>query len=141
MVENSFLNGAFVKPRLGRRRCSGIWPPSNPRFWLKPVPACWPLWPRVEVLPMPEPIPRPTRLRRVVCPAGGLTLLRFISLFHHLEQMRNLLHHPAKHRRIRPFHHLVELAQTEALHHGLLLLRSANRAADEFDFDFVSHSN
>src|ERR1700733_10643805 len=28
---------------------------------LEPEREPWPLWPRVEVLPMPEPIPRPTR--------------------------------------------------------------------------------
>ncbi len=52
----------LVKPRLGKRRCSGIWPPSKPRIRLEPEREPWPLWPRVEVLPMPEPIPRPTRL-------------------------------------------------------------------------------
>src|ERR1035437_1515054 len=80
----------FVNPRLGRRRCSGIWPPSKPRFWPNPVPARCPLEPRVAVLPCPEPIPRPMRLRVFVCPAGGFNPLRFIvpelldakSLFH-----------------------------------------------------------
>src|SRR6266702_1011126 len=51
----------LVNPRLGRRRWSGIWPPSKPRMRLEPEREPWPLWPRVEVLPMPEPIPRPTR--------------------------------------------------------------------------------
>src|SRR5436305_2745871 len=51
----------LVKPRLGKRRWSGIWPPSKPRIMCEPERERWPLWPRVEVLPMPEPIPRPTR--------------------------------------------------------------------------------
>src|SRR6266851_856747 len=51
----------LVKPRLGRRRCRGIWPPSKPRISDEPEREPWPLWPRVEVLPMPEPMPRPTR--------------------------------------------------------------------------------
>jgi hypothetical protein len=34
----------IVNPRLGRRRCSGIWPP-NPRFARSPSRAL-PLWPR-----------------------------------------------------------------------------------------------
>src|SRR5690349_15425638 len=111
----------LVNPRLGRRRCSGIWPPSKPRFWLKPVPACWPLEPRVEVLPCPDPMPRPMRLRFLVCPPGGFNWLRFISKsslaaddlfrvdprssaahisFHDFQQMRHLLHHPAEYRGI-----------------------------------------
>src|SRR5579864_4715172 len=141
----------LVKPRLGRRRCSGIWPPSKPRFWLKPVPACCPLCPRADVFPCPEPMPRPTRLRSFFCPAGGFKLLRFIrspsgagirdsgfgirehtplrgesplpesripnpaSLSHNLQQMRNLLHHPAENGRVGPLDHLVELAQPKTL--------------------------
>ena len=50
-----------LKPRLGRRRCSGIWPPSKPSLWKPPERAFWPLWPRPAVLPQPEPTPRPTR--------------------------------------------------------------------------------
>src|SRR4051812_30373234 len=111
----------FVKPRFGRRRCSGIWPPSNPRFWLKPVPACCPLDPRAEVFPCPEPIPRPMRLRAFTCPAGGCKLLRFISLFHHCQEMRDFLHHTPEHRSIGPLHHLVQFPQTEPFDHPLVL--------------------
>src|SRR5271157_228592 len=68
----------FVNPRLGSRRCSGIWPPSKPRFWPNPVPARCPFEPRVAVLPCPEPMPRPMRLRAFFYPAGGRRLLRFI---------------------------------------------------------------
>src|ERR1700677_1517337 len=70
----------FVKPRLGRRRCSGIWPPSKPRIRLEPERDPWPLWPRVEVLPMPEPIPRPTRLRPVFAFLGARRLDRFFAM-------------------------------------------------------------
>src|SRR5258706_6960538 len=132
----------LLKPRLGRRRCSGIWPPSKPRFWLKPVPACWPLWPRALVFPWPEPMPRPTRFLAWVWPFGGLISLRFIVdylLFDYRKEVRDLLHHPAKHGRIRPLHHLVELAQTQARHHPLVLLGGADRAADQFDFDCIRH--
>ena len=45
----------LVKPRLGMRRCSGIWPPSKPRIMREPLRERWPLWPRVEVLPIPGP--------------------------------------------------------------------------------------
>ena len=50
-----------TKPRFGRRRCSGIWPPSKPTLWKPPARAFWPLWPRPAVLPRPQPMPRPTR--------------------------------------------------------------------------------
>src|SRR5579863_5882990 len=57
------LRKMLVKPRFGIRRCSGIWPPSKPRIMRDPVRERCPLCPRVDVLPMPEPMPRPTRLR------------------------------------------------------------------------------
>src|SRR5271154_1202654 len=70
----------LVKPRLGRRRCSGIWPPSKPRIRLEPEREPWPLWPRVEVLPMPEPIPRPTRFLFSFAFLGARRLLRFSAM-------------------------------------------------------------
>src|SRR5579883_1327960 len=68
----------LVKPRLGRRRCSGIWPPSKPRIRLEPEREPCPLCPRVEVLPCPEPIPRPTRFLFLFAFFGALRLERFI---------------------------------------------------------------
>src|SRR6266699_5651334 len=64
------LNG-FVKPRFGMRRMSGIWPPSNPGRTLPPWRAVWPLPPRPAVLPMPEPGPRPLRMRARCEPTGA----------------------------------------------------------------------
>src|SRR5271154_6402075 len=63
-----------VKPRLGRRRCSGIWPPSKP-LMRTPERAVWPLPPRPACLPLPEPMPRPTRMRALDDP--GLSLISF----------------------------------------------------------------
>src|SRR3954466_9970260 len=60
-----------LKPRLGRRRCSGICPPSKPTLWKPPERAFWPLWPRPAVLPQPEPPPRPTRWRTLFAPGAG----------------------------------------------------------------------
>src|SRR5215469_11329156 len=70
----------LVKPRLGRRRCRGIWPPSKPRIRLEPEREPWPLWPRVDVLPMPDPIPRPTRLRSVFALRGARRLERLVGI-------------------------------------------------------------
>ena len=45
-------------------RTRGIWPPSNPGLCLLPLRAICPLCPLPEVFPLPEPRPRPTRIRR-----------------------------------------------------------------------------
>ena len=55
----------------GTRRCSGIWPPSNPRLNLKPERDFAPLWPRPAVLPLPDPWPRPIRFFACFMPLGG----------------------------------------------------------------------
>src|SRR5579884_3550213 len=58
----------LLKPRLGRRRKRGIFPPSEPKWILPPARAPEPLVPRVEDLPCPEDSPRPTRLRFLWAP-------------------------------------------------------------------------
>src|ERR1700683_4722608 len=73
------LRKILVKPRFGMRRCSGICPPSNPRIMREPVRERCPLCPRVDVLPIPEPIPRPTRLRFSVAFFGARMFDKFIS--------------------------------------------------------------
>src|SRR5579885_986349 len=69
----------LVKPRLGRRRWSGIWPPSKPRIIREPERERCPLCPRVEVLPMPDPIPRPTRFLVEFAFLGARRFERFIT--------------------------------------------------------------
>src|SRR6185295_17510104 len=76
----STRNGLW-KPRFGTRRCSGIWPPSNPRLNRKPDRDFAPLWPRPAVFPFPEPWPRPMRFFGCFIPLGGRRLLRLISVF------------------------------------------------------------
>src|SRR5260370_24042593 len=71
----------LVKPRLGRRRCKGICPPSKPRIMREPERERWPLCPRVEVLPIPLPMPRPTRFLFAVAPLGGRNVDRFVGTF------------------------------------------------------------
>src|SRR5882762_4812111 len=70
----------LLKPRFGRRRCSGIWPPSKP-LMRTPERAVWPLPPRPAVLPLPEPMPRPTRMRFLREPALSAISLSFIVRF------------------------------------------------------------
>src|SRR3954449_13023356 len=59
----------FLKPdSLGRRMCSGVWPPSKRAETLPRAPV--PLVPRPAVLPL-EPSPRPTRVFGVWAPLAG----------------------------------------------------------------------
>src|ERR1700729_4366671 len=67
-----------VKPRLGRRRCRGIWPPSKP-LMRTPERAVWPLPQRPACLPFPEPMPRPTRMRAFDDPGLSRISLSFMS--------------------------------------------------------------
>src|SRR3984957_20342672 len=67
-----------VKPRLGRRRWRGIWPPSKP-LMRTPERAVWPLPPRPACLPLPEPMPRPTRMRDFDDPGLSLISLSFMA--------------------------------------------------------------
>src|SRR6266567_3899340 len=70
----------LLKPRFGSRRCSGIWPPSKP-LMRTPERAVWPLPPRPAVLPLPDPMPRPTRMRFLREPALSAISLSFIVSF------------------------------------------------------------
>src|ERR1039458_3915328 len=152
------LRKMLVKPRFGMRRCSGIWPPSKPRIMREPVRERCPLCPRVDVLPMPEPIPRPTRLRFSVAFFGARMFDKFMTvflqsassrlsrswvlgvrsydprtetehLFHKLDQMRNLGHHAANGLVVRTFNHLIESGESQPLDHALLFYRGANGGA------------
>src|SRR5919108_5044721 len=101
----------FVKPRLGKRRCSGICPPSDHTLGLPPERAFNPLWPREAVFPCPDPGPRPTRLRALREPTGGCSVLSVAMvspsgiaqcppLSLNAYQMPDLVDHPAYLRRI-----------------------------------------
>src|ERR1700677_1637202 len=124
----------LVKPRLGRRRWSGIWPPSKPRIICEPERERCPLCPRVEVLPMPEPIPRPTRFLPVFAFLGARRLERFFAitvlaqrrsgatdslLFYGLlddpYQVGHSLDHASDRRRIFPLYDLIEAGKAQAL--------------------------
>src|ERR1051325_9748489 len=74
----------LVKPRFGRRRWSGIWPPSKPTLREYPDRDFCPFSPRPAVLPRPEPGPRPTRFFLCVEPFAGFRLLRLIAIMNSL---------------------------------------------------------
>lgn len=71
----SNISHPFLKPRLGIRRMNGVCPPSKLSPLLVPR-AFEPLCPRPQVLPVPDPMPRPTRFLSLVAPSLGPILLR-----------------------------------------------------------------
>src|SRR5690349_9974929 len=109
------------KPRLGRRRCSGIWPPSKPTLWKPPARAFWPLWPRPAVLPRPEPMPRPTRRRFFLEPAAGLMSFSSMLLFLDLHQVAHPVDHSADGGRVGELDRVAAALEAQALH-GLAVL-------------------
>src|SRR5579871_4388206 len=108
----------LLKPRLGMRMWSGIWPPSKP-LMATPVRAVWPLPPRPEVLPLPEPIPRPTRLKRLWAPSFSRISFSFISMIllrlFDSHEMFHSLDHAAHRRRILQRAGAMTLVEAEAL--------------------------
>src|SRR5204862_5622539 len=122
------LRKMLVKPRLGMRRCKGIWPPSKPRIMREPLRERWPLWPRVEVLPMPDPMPRPTRFLPSDAFFGARIFERFIIsqlLLNDFHQVRHLGHHPANSGIVRALDYLVKAGKAQTFDHAFLFLRGA----------------
>src|SRR3954451_10901858 len=132
----STRNGLW-NPRLGTRRCSGIWPPSNPRLFLKPERDFAPLCPRPAVLPLPEPWPRPTRFLACLAPLGGRRLLKFMTLLSDLDEVPHLEDHPARRRRVEQLHRVADPPQAHALDDLLLLPVEADGALAQRDFQFL----
>src|ERR1019366_4104161 len=126
----------LLKPRFGKRRCSGIWPPSKP-LMATPVRAFWPLTPRPPVLPLPEPMPRPTRMRSLVAPALSANSCSFISLslgfVDDADEMLDLGDHAPDRRRVLEGLAPADGVETEADQRGALIRRAADRAADLLD--------
>src|SRR5437867_12078463 len=131
-ISYSTRNGLW-KPRLGTRRCSGIWPPSKPRLNLNPDRDFAPLCPRPAVLPLPDPWPRPTRFRACFIPFGGRRLLR-LMLIAHFDEMPHLVDHAARGRRVLQLHGVPDAAQPESAHDRCLLAVEPDRALQQRDF-------
>src|SRR5882724_1520884 len=109
------------KPRFGRRRCIGVWPPWKCSLLMLPLErAFWPFCPRPDVLPRPEPTPRPMRLSLVTAPSGGESFERMsrmtlsFDLLHRYE-VQDLLDHPAERRGVRHRDFRPEPAEPETL--------------------------
>src|SRR5580765_7543054 len=121
-----------------------------------PVRAVWPLPPRPPVLPLPEPMPRPIRMRPLRAPALSESWFNFMVLSSvaatrakpppinqivasagrfHPHQVMHLRDHAAHGRRILELAAAVQLVEAEADKRGLLIVRPADRAADLRDPD------
>src|SRR4051795_9594018 len=82
------------------RMWMGIWPPSKLCRVFEPAREPAPFWPRPEVLPVPEPSPRPMRLRALREPGAGLSVCRPIrgssSAIGDLHQVAHAMQHAAR---------------------------------------------
>src|SRR5512145_2976198 len=125
-----------TKPRLGRRRCIGIWPPSKPTLWKPPARDFWPLWPRPQVLPRPLPIPRPIRLAACLEPAAGLMELSRISTLT-LDEVGHLVDHAAHLGSVGELNRMVQSAQSQTAHGSAVGLLGADHALHERHLDFL----
>src|SRR6185312_13821104 len=103
--------------------------------WL-PARDFWPFWPRPDVLPLPEPSPRPTRLRsrwlpsagRSWCSPGAAVVSSAIDLLH-LHERVDAAQHALQHRRVVADGLGVDLAQAERAQRAAMLRPDAGGAA------------
>src|SRR5262245_19661251 len=130
----------FVKPRFGRRRASGVWPPSNHGLNVERR-ANWPFCPRPAVLPRPEPTPRPRRIFLAVEPSGFASLLSVSAISDLLDrdEVEDLLDRAAERRGVRDFDGAADAAETEALQVQTLAPIDANHAANLFHAELRLH--
>src|ERR1700757_3572114 len=103
----------------------GICPPSNAARRLLPLRAPAPFWPRPAVLPVPDPSPRPTRLRGRREPGAGFRLCSPIrsepsAIPGHLHEMAHLRDHAARLGRVGDLNLLPDAVQAERADRGLL---------------------
>src|SRR6185369_6793606 len=129
-----------------------------------PERAFWPFTPRPAVLPLPEPGPRPTRMRFLVEPSRGLSSLSLVmcaspwrsvarrspdsadvfcrkvegSAFDHLDQVVHLGDHAAHRGVVLERGDTTDAVQAQAHEGGALVLLAADRAAGLTNFD-LSH--
>src|SRR5450631_3356380 len=113
-----------------------------------PVRDFWPLTPRPAVLPLPEPMPRPTRMRPLRAPGLSAISLSFIVspsgrlVVFDAHQVPYLVDHAAHLGRIDEFAAAMALVQPQADQRATLVFRAADMAAGLGDLDLlaVGHS-
>src|SRR5690606_34907552 len=87
------------------------------------------------VLPRPEPMPRPTRVRSVRAPGAGCRVLSFMCLFLDPDQVVDLVDEATDLRAVLQFADGVELAQAQGLDGQAMLGLRATQAAHQADLD------
>src|SRR5438552_14208239 len=99
------------------RMWMGIWPPSKLDRVFEPEREPAPFWPRPAVLPVPEPSPRPTRLRSLREPGAGLSVCRPIlccsSAIGDLHEVADAMDHAPRLLVVLDLDHVVDPAQAE----------------------------
>src|SRR5690606_32835838 len=126
----------------------------------------WPFWPRPPVLPLPEPMPRPTRIRPLRAPSLSrrsfsfiiCTRFRFVRAgfrgarpvmaatprsLDHFDQMRDFGDRASHLRSVLALDHLVHLAEAQTGEDLPLAFRATDRRTDLPDLNgfLVSHRN
>ena len=102
-----------TKPRLGKRRWSGIWPPSKPTLW-KPAGARFLTFvAAARGLAEPAADAAPDALPGVLRAGRRLHVIQ-LHLTLALQEIRHAVDHAAVLRRIRHFHGLTDAAQAQA---------------------------
>src|ERR687898_995605 len=121
----NFSNGIdffMCGPRSLRiRMWIGVWPPSKLIFFFAPEREPAPLWPRPEVLPMPEPSPRPTRLRGLREPGVGFREWSPMRSAIDLHQMADRMDQSTNGGVVLPLDGTTDLPETQCLQRLVLL--------------------
>src|SRR5581483_1181264 len=114
----------------------GIWPPSKPaRILCDPARDFWPLMPRPEYRPLPEPGPRPTRLRSTrACAGWRFERFSCLGIFD-LHEVTDLPQHACEHRALVVLGGAADLAEPEGAQRAAMALALADLRLDLGELD------